>query len=508
MDPVFSDSRRCEFRLDQKVYLSNLRLADLGCTIVDGKVDDGGNTDQNTRYASHLGAYSLIDRIVLLNNTVEIAELRSAGQYLAFANLQRTNANAFNVVRTLNKSSFALDVGGYNPLASLKNYNDLDTSLGDGSANVTTPSSYLDLTLALPFLKATPYLLGTEMQNLRLVIEWVQPTAANYSKLFVGTVPTGFTISTPTLLIDEVIDPKKVSQLKNKPIQYINMDHEVVNVNNKEYAIKRRLRGFDDRTIRRMLVMNQDTTLVNGPSSYFGGLASNAQHGETYQFTLNGQKMLPYAGIENEQQKLAMLNDVFGTHILPQGAQYNDLIYKASLYSPHNVSNNATKVEANNLVGQMSYGGFAVNSKVNELQLEYGRQPHPGNNSLITDISSDATTPVVTTLGSHNIVSGQDVVLKDISQANGYTGLQGDQAAIVLSDTTFSVLGDTSGGAYVPATDPTAAVVSNNFQADGTTAVANNLKVNRSNAAFNILFWGEVVKVMTVSNNQVSISIV
>jgi hypothetical protein len=96
--------------------------------------------------------------------------------------------------------------------------------------------------------------------------------------------------------------------------------------------------------------------------------------------------MLPYAGIENEQQKLAMLNDVFGTHILPQGAQYNDLIYKASLYSSHNVFNNVTKVEANNLVGQMSYGGFAVNSNVNELQLEYGRQAHPGNNSLITDL--------------------------------------------------------------------------------------------------------------------------
>jgi hypothetical protein len=120
------------------------------------------------------------------------------------------------------------------------------------------------------------------------------------------------------------------------------MNHEVVNVNYKEYTIERMLREFDDRT-RRMLVMNQDTTQVNGPSSYFGGLASNAQHGETYQFTLNGQKMLPYAGIENEQQKLAMLNDVFGSHILPQGAQYNDLIYKANLYNSHNVFNNKQK---------------------------------------------------------------------------------------------------------------------------------------------------------------------
>jgi hypothetical protein len=394
-----------------------------------------------------------------------------------------TVANAFNVDRTLNKSSFALDVGGFYPLASLKNYNDLDTSLGDGLANLATPSSYLDLTLALPFFKAIPYL-----QNLRLVIEWVQPTDANFSKLFVGAAPTGFTINTPTLLIDEVIDPKKVSQLKNKPIQYINMDHEVVNVDNSEHTIIRMLRGFDDRTIRRMLVMNQDTTLVNGPSAYFGGLASNAQHGETYQLTLNGQKMLPYAGIENEQQKLAMLNDVFGTHILPQGAQYNDLIYKASLCSPHNVLIDLAKVEANNLVGQMSYGGFAVNSNVNELQLEYGRQAHPGNNSPITDISQVNGAPVVSTLGSHNIVDSQDVVLKDIVQQNGYDGLTGDKAATLLSDTTFSVTGDTSGAAYGASANPDAAVVSNNIKADNATAVSNNLKVNRSNAAFNILF--------------------
>jgi hypothetical protein len=218
--------------------------------------------------------------------------------------------------------------------------------------------------------------------------------------------------------------------------------------------------------------------------------------------------MLPYAGIENEQQKLAMLNDVFGTHILPQGAQYNDLIYKDSLYSPHNVFNNATKVEANNLVGQMSYGGFAVNSKVNELQLEYGRQAHPGNNSPIINISQDGAAPVVTTLGSHNIVEGQIVVLKDITQGT-YSGFVGDRVATVLSDTKFSFPEDASGAApYDPSADANAAVVSNNFKADRTTPVANNLKIKRSNAAFNILFWGEVVKVMTVSNNQVSISIV
>lgn len=369
LDPVFFDQNKCEFQLDQKVYLSNLRLADLGCNITGGKVD-AGNTERNTRYASHLGAYALIDRIVLLNNSVEIAELRNAGQYLAFSNLQRTNSKAFNVNRTLNKSSFAWDVLGATPKAELKKYKNLDTALGDGAANQTTPTSYLDLTQALPFLKATPYLLGTQLRNLRLVIEWVKPTAANLTKIFVGTAPTNYAINQPTLLIDEVADESKAAKLKNKPISYINMDHEVVNVNANATVVNQRLRAFDDKTVRRLLTINDDVNNVNGRSSYLGGLTSSAQHGEVVQFTLNGQKMLPYSGIENENQKLAMLNDVWGTHILPQGAQYPDLLYKDNLFASHNTANDATKVEANNIVSQMSYGGYSVNDKVEELLLE------------------------------------------------------------------------------------------------------------------------------------------
>jgi hypothetical protein len=115
----------------------------------------------------------------------------------------------------------------------------------------------------------------------------------------------------------------------------------------------------------------------------------------------------------------------------------------------------------------------------------------------------------VTILGSHDIVSGQEVALKNITQGNGYSvAFQVIKWLLFYPITRFQFLGILLVvTVYVPATDVDA-VVSNNFKADGTTPVENKLKVNRSNVAFNILFWGEVVKVMTVSNNQISISMV
>ena len=92
LDPVLFDQRRCEFRLDPKVYLSNWRLADLGIKVSGGN-QDHSTKHKNTRFATNLGAYAIIDRIRLLNGSVEIAELRNVNQFLAFNNLQRTNAN-------------------------------------------------------------------------------------------------------------------------------------------------------------------------------------------------------------------------------------------------------------------------------------------------------------------------------------------------------------------------------------------------------------------------------
>ena len=109
IDPVIFDQNRCEWRIDPKIWLSNWRLADLGVNMTN-TTSAGTNRELNTRFVSNLGAYSLIQRVVLYNDTVQLAELRNVGRWLSFKNLQRTNANAYNVAKTLARSSFAVDV--------------------------------------------------------------------------------------------------------------------------------------------------------------------------------------------------------------------------------------------------------------------------------------------------------------------------------------------------------------------------------------------------------------
>ena len=419
--------------------------------------------------------------------------MRNVKQFLAFNNLQRTNANAFNVSRTLNKSSFSLDVNN-TPTIELKNYGDLDTQITTDTT--TSALSYLDLTQVLPYLKAQSYVLGTEMQNLRLVIEWVPN--ADITKVLVGKgtdTISAITIIQPTLILDEVADPKVASKLKNSPITYVNLDHEVVNVEADATVVNQRLRAFDDKTVRRMLMINEDVN-NSKPSAYMAGLTSYAMYNSKTQFTLNGQKMLPYEGITSANQQLAMLHDTWGTHILPQGAQYFDLDKKGNLYKAHDVFDCANEsknlFETTNLVGQMSYGGYAVNANVDELLLEYQRAAYSDKSKSITGITG-ANPGVVTTAANHGFAND------DVVAISGATGEDADsfngENIVVKSktDNTFEMEGrNTTGKTFAGS-----AVVT--YQKDYDKRV-------RSSSQMNLLFWGEVVKTMSVSNNNVSIS--
>lgn len=501
IEPVIFDQRRCEFRIDPKVWLSNWRLSDLG--IIQNSAP-GSNDEKQVRYASHLGAYALIDRIRLLNGNVELAEMRNVNQYLAFENLQRTNANSYSVNRVLNKSSFALDMAfdaSNNPLMDLKDYAQGDTVITN-DAN-TTPLSFLDLQQVLPLLKAQSYVLGTELQSLRLIIEWVPKNSDAFKKVFVGETPpdttvAGTSILQPTLIIDEVADEGMARKLKNSPITYINMDHEVVNVPANSTStvqhVNQRLRAFDDKRINRMLMLIEDP-VNKQPSAYLAGLTSYVQYKQKVQFSLNGGKMLPYEGITNPNQQVALLNDTFGTHILPQGSQLFDLANKTSLYKTHDVFNKPNQVEANNLVGQMSYVGMPVNSSIDELSLEYQRAPYDAGSALsalsVASIAVGNPTQV-TMSGNHNLADDDLVVISGVVDDGG---LLNDLVLAVTKTgaTTFTVPPNTTGETCTA----TSAKV---------TPANDSLKQDRSKAQINLLFWAECLKVLKVSNNNVQIS--
>ena len=651
LDPLYFNQQRCEFRLDpNKAYLSNLRLADLGST-VDGSTD--------ARYPFNVGAYALLQKITLLNDNVEIASLNNVSDYLGFANLQRTNANAYNVSRRLNLSHLGFDIDDNEPdvnitlnantkryviadftttdmipsvvltggnaeqqavmqvdnavgmkvasiiVAAGGKYADASTAgitvtlddakggtgvtitpnfvdHGDagfkkidkvavsvpgsgftdvptlkfsdaGSGNIsatapvltatnferritsisqsvkgvgyrsppsavysivdatetlnaptltasqqnsihiknladnrnivtsdesTTPRAWLDLKVVLPFLSATPYLLGSEMQNLRLVIEFNQ---SNVDDILAGNYSgAALKILRPSIIIDEIIQAK--GPLKNPNIQYINLDSERVVVqamgtDDTLQQVNQRLRGFDAKTVHRMLIVNKDTRTNTPLCRKF---ASHAMYKERFQFILDGMKLLPYQGVNSPAKKLAMLTSAWGGHLSPAGCH------------AYRMDNLTAALKDTDLAGNFSYGGMMIGQDIDELQLEYQREAYPQNSINITGVSVGAASTIKAP--NHGFKADDAIEITGLAGTDA-AELNGDRVVLAVPDIdTLTVAGNTTGKAITAAGD---------VDVRGTTVQSQTANSKRT---FDMLFWGEVVKTLNVRDNRVSIS--
>lgn len=487
LDPVIFNQQRCEFRLDPKVYLSNWRLADIRAV----SSNDGTADNINGKgYVVGAGAYALIKSIVLYNDTTVIANLYNASDYLSFANQGRTNSNSVNMARYLNRNDVGYDFnsndkiqratpmstdGGLEPIAPSQVITDSD---------VTTTRAWLDLTLPLPFLKATPIVNGQELRDLRLVIEWAEHSTVDEIKDIVtgkdGTITNGkLQINRPTLIVDEMIDPKAISRVRNQPVSYINLDSERVVVNNGTLDVKQRLGAFDDRTVRRMLIANKSSS----GDAAFGKNYSQAMFGEKINFSLNGQQLIPYQGIDSDMKKQAYLTDAWGLRNQPQTSQ----LYKAS--GSQEINSLSTNYD-----GKLSYGGLRIDSEIDELLLDYQRKKYEpvsvqfdsitSANPAVITLKEPMYMGVATELTIAGATGGQSAALNEAKPAT----------AVADNPTKFELTGvDTSSGG--------------NINVDNATATVKTNDSNTSVQAFNMLFWGEVQKVMTVKDNRVSVSV-
>jgi hypothetical protein len=584
LDPVLFNQRRCEFRIPQGVYLSNLRLGNIGATVVGSAADStNAGSMKSIKYPFHSGAYSILQKMTLLNGNVEIASLNNVGDYLSFSNMNRTNANSHNVARYLNKSRFGFTLGDVNDgkgidtnKGSIANFDTIGIKDNIHQVNgltsdaETTPQGWLDLKQVLPFLKATPVLNGTELRDLRLVIEWVtlgnNPTAAGaggnsteaeritadkaYNKVLVGhskntddsgsatTGPavTNFKVIQPVLCMDEIIDNSQLKKVKNVPITYINLDSETVHLDDAtgKQVTQQRLRGFNSKFIRRLLTVNKPH--VAEVNEMLGQFQSSAMHGEKVQFLLNGEKLLPYKGVENENQKLAMLNDTWGSRNQPQGSHMPSLAYSQNVLTGFDHHSNVIKRSNTDsqIAGKLSYGGYNINQRVDELILEHERDALP----VTLDDSANPIIAIAKTVASEGIVGFLKVTTryavdtKDKEQitVGGLTGGagSGNPNAWVDINGTYDIVTnykatadgggreeldkyrtnfgygyilnkDVSAGGW----DITACTATDGVY--GTVKSATQTEVD-SKKAMDVLFWGEVVTSLKVQNNQVSIS--
>jgi len=488
LDPVIFNQQRCEFRLPaDKVYLSNWRLSDIGATGTDDALEK--------KYVNSSGAYSLIKSIVLFNDNVVIANLYNANDYLAFANIGRTNSNSVNMARFLNRNRVGYDFNDSNQIRIAEAFESSSAPQVIKDSESSTARAWLDLTLPLPFLKATSTVDSRQLQNLRLVIEWApHASAADLKNILAGlgaspATNTSLNILRPTIILDEMIDPKAISRVKNTPIPYINLDSERVVVEGMSSTtqtqnVNQRLRAFDDRRINRLLMINK----VSSANNSLGANYSQAMFKENVQFTLNGQQLIPYKGIDTPMKKQTFMTDAWGLRNSPQGSQ----LFSSVGYGDYN--------SLNDLERNLSYGGLSINSEINELQLQYSREAFSTSSTVEAEIDSySATSPTVVTLKTPlyvgTLVGG--VAQVNISGAGGTdAGLVNKDHELVLTNTVQPLKYEIS-GVNSPTIDAT----------KGKMTVTSQNENNASKEPFSLLFWGEVNKVFTVRDNRVSIAV-
>jgi len=134
-----------------------------------------------------------------------------------------------------------------------------------------------------------------------------------------------------------------------------------------------RLRGFDNKTVTRMVVAN-DSSYANDYCSRTHSVAMNA---EKLNFRVNGRLLMPYNGIDNENQKLRSLNG-WGEATVYQAGQYTQ-----------ETEGNIDAVLLG-MAGQFSYASFDVRQKINDLNIQYQRTGKTGvpagDTSFLTDM--------------------------------------------------------------------------------------------------------------------------
>lgn len=380
IDPVFDRSLfRTEFRLDEdKVYLSNLRIANVGLIPASGT---------NKRYQFFTGAYGVIKDIQLLDGGKVIDELKEFQTFIAFKNYNQSNDENKSKAKYLNRSNygFTLEEGNPATIDPVKNNSrpvkySIEYDLPGGLSTTDNEVQYgwLSLKDVFGFLAEAPILPTGVMRNLRVVV--------NYVKTEVANVPLTNNDSTPlpVLLADEVMDEgvaknllSQFSGLKYKSIEH---DRVIVPVLNpavgttQNQKVQFRVNGFNGKAVDRLLMVNTPTTQATG--LYTNG--STSQLNQRVQVRVNGSNRLPFNGITRPNERLQLLTQSWGTCNTVPGASSgttNVLVY-----------NPATSTNLRGIIGSQDYFGMRIGDVVEDLQIEYERDgvhdPTTGNQQL------------------------------------------------------------------------------------------------------------------------------
>ncbi len=348
-------NRRTIFRLPEGIYPSNLKLLNVGCTTQDP-------ADQS--YNELAGILSIIRQIQILDGATVLDSIDKANIWNAFKSYNRGNDDNRDLQKNLRKNNlgFGLDTTSdeiipyYSP-TKVKQTSD-DTAKG-----------WVDLSDMFAFLKQIKYIDTAMFPNFRVVIEY----DTDKDNWLVGNVVLNDTIE-PLVVAEEINDEGFRSSVwrEFKGMNYVSYEVDTVRLESveptagdsqKKQSESFRLNGFNSKVLNRVVVSkNALTKDDNRASVLYGKLGSEAMSNEVFQLRVNGSQTFPRSGIVDNNERLAVLHDTWGT--------LNTIPGSASLPfvdSVNYVSN------SENRVGHLDYFGCNVGYKIEDLQLDYER---------------------------------------------------------------------------------------------------------------------------------------
>lgn len=380
VDPRYhDDSRRTEFRLDEFMYFSNMRLANIGAV-----------ANVTSFYNRIGGSLSLIKNIYLYDGNQLLDQLRDAYKWLTFDTLNNSNSkqeseykylqmNGLGFVRYGVISPNTTRISGSPPFASSSNDYPENTDRKDLLRNTedNTSKSWLDLRRCFGLLREYPFIPGRMFKNLRIVIEWRNTASLVTSKpIQAGSITK---ILKPLLIVDQLmnedIEKNVIDTYMKNGLNYYSheLDRVVVPlaVDGTKSENDFELKGFNNKYLRRCLVVNEPSNSSKIKAINDCSIAQD----ETFRIHVNGKDIFP-RDIDLPNMKVGMCTDTFGT--LNSGYYANHLSLhnggRQKLYRNHHPADqkDLDAYIINN--GLLSYLGFILNNVGNSFQIKYTRK--------------------------------------------------------------------------------------------------------------------------------------
>ena len=339
---------RAEFRLQDEdaVYLSNLRLANIGIT---------ASPDE---WNAAAGSLAVVDSIILYDDGTELCAMRDFDLYSAWKNYNKENAANKSINNFLVKNAMGYEVRGTNTSTTSENIEPLFPPPGYTLSETTTAQGWLDLKSCMPFLASVAYLPQQVFKNLRLVI--------NY-KAAIGTAQN---TNAPILITDQMVDSSQKQKLVSafKGVSYVSVLHDSFVVDavsglttvaeTKTQEVSKMLKGYDNKMLNKLLVIFTPQT-TDRETDHLGKLGSQMYLNQKVNLRVNGRNLLVGDGYDSPAKTLAGLTETYGTH----NTYMNRIALQASVLGN----------QPGEMLGQQSYVGFLVREYVEQMELQISR---------------------------------------------------------------------------------------------------------------------------------------